>query len=510
MRKEPFLLCILDGVGLAGNEISNAVTRAHAPTLKNLLRNSPHSQLRTDGRAVGLPDGQMGNSEVGHQTIGSGRITKQPLVQITDDLESKIFETLDTFKTYQDRTKNSRAIHLMGLMSDGGVHSHGDHALEVAKIFNKTGQQVFVHAFMDGRDVPPRSGKEYLTTMQGKMSELENVHLASVIGRFYAMDRDNRWERVDEAWQMLTQGKGTRYEELSSLFASAYAGEKNATDEFIPPARLVLPCGIDPVMRDGDSAFFFNYRTDRARELTNLLLGNAIEGYDYQPVKLSAVGGMAMYDARFSGKLDAMYLEHPIVNTLGECMQQWGKTQLRIAETEKFAHVTFFMNSGRDDPYEGEDRILVDSPKVKTYDLQPEMSLPAVTDQLLGVIYKGTYDFIVLNIANGDMVGHTGDMSAAIKAVEAIDTALTQIVGAISDVNGQTLILADHGNVEEMELDGQPSTQHSTNPVPCIYYGNRKLTLHDGGLADVAPTVLALMDMDIPEEMTGKPLFDMG
>ncbi len=504
MNKKPFLLCIMDGVGESEKIEGNAVHAANTPTLDRLRREYPHSQLRTDGPFVGLPEGQMGNSECGHITIGSGRIIQQSLERIFTDIESGALFNQPGYKDFMAGAKDARAIHLLGMLSDGGVHSHTGHALGLCKELNKLGKPIFIHAIADGRDVPMRSGLEHFKQFQADIAPLKNVHLATISGRFYAMDRDKRWERMEEAWRLFTELKGTKFKSSDDAFQTIYDTGKH--DEFVQPSVIEMPAGLDARIQDGDALFLFNFRADRMRQIMACFLGLPGVGFTFAPPKLTAIATMTSYDETFVGP-HVIYPPETHRNALGEVLDAAGKTQLRIAETEKYPHVTFYLNAGREEPYKGEDRILVPSPKeVKSYDLKPQMSLPEVTDKLVEAILSSKYDFIGLNIANGDLVGHTGVFEAVVKAVEAVDTAVGKILAAIRQMGGEALVIADHGNSEEMILNGQISTSHSTNPVPCFYVGPRKFTIHNGGLADVAPTILTLMGLPVPKEMIGKSL----
>ncbi len=498
MTKSPFLLCILDGFGCASEREGDAVAIAKTPHLDELRAHSPQSQIRTDGEYVGLPEGQMGNSEVGHMTIGSGRLIRQSLQRISDDLVQDVFSQIPAYECFLKESQDSRAIHLVGLVSEGGVHSHGEHLVGLSQLLNNLGKPVFIHAISDGRDVGMKSGQAYMGAFEDKIESLENVHLSTLIGRFYPMDRDNRWERVEEGWNLFTALEGQKFKTVSDVFETAYANGEY--DEYIPPSVLGSK---ESSIQENDSVFLFNFRADRMRQLTRCFLG--LE--KFKAPKLKALASMTAYDSQFEGKIHVMYPDKDLKGTLGEIIEEKGMTQLRIAETEKYPHVTYYLNGGREESYPHEDRILVESPKdVKSYDLKPEMALPEVTEKLVKAIRSGTYDFIALNIANGDMVGHSGQFEAAVKAVEHIDEALGKITHALKEVNGQALIIADHGNVEEMLVNGEPCTTHSTNPVPCIYVGSKKIKLFDGTLSNIAPTILELMGIDAPEEMTSESL----
>ena len=505
-NKKTVLLCILDGVGIGSNDESNALYSANTPTLDWLNSNYPHSALRADGKYVGVPIGQMGNSEVGHITIGTGRIIQQSLVKITADFDNKKFQGKSEYLTFIKDSKSSRAIHLIGLLSDGGIHSHMDHAYHVCQSLNQLGIPVFIHAITDGRDTAVDAAKTQVQDFNNRINKLENVNLVSIIGRYYAMDRDNRWKRTKIAWDMYTKGVGKEYSSIKEALEAGYID--GLSDEHIKPSLIKQDAKLDFNIQDNDSVFLFNFRGDRMRQLSRCLLGLNGIGFKCQTPKLKTVAAMTEYDIEFKNKCTIMYPPKVCKNSLGEVVSKAGLKQLRIAETEKYAHVTFFLNNGREQPFEQEDRKLIPSPReVATYDEKPEMSLPELTTQLVKNIKSNEYSLIVLNIANADMVGHTGNYNASLKAVEAIDLALDKITKAIKHINGEMLIIADHGNIEQMSLDGSPSTTHTVNPVPCIYYGQKEIKLKNGSLADVAPTVLALLNLDIPKQMTGKSLF---
>lgn len=504
--KKNILLCILDGVGVGPADNSNALHVASTPTLDMLNANYPHSKLRSDGEFVGVPAGQMGNSEVGHITIGTGRVIQQSLVRISADLTDGEFYRKDTFIKFLNESKNSRAIHIIGLMSDGGIHSHIEHAISLCKSFNKLDKPIFVHAITDGRDTAVNAGIEQIQAFENSIKKLKNVDLATVIGRYYAMDRDNRWDRTELAWNMYTQGKGQKYSSANDALSSAY--NEGLSDEHIKPSLINLVNHADSTIQNDDSVFLFNFRGDRMRQLSRCFLKLDGIGFNCSTPNLHSIAIMTEYDAQFKDKCLIIYPPKICENSLGEVVSQAGLKQLRIAETEKYAHVTFFFNNGREEPFQLESRLLIPSPRdVDTYDLKPEMALPELTHQLTNIIQSKEYDLIVLNIANADMVGHTGNFKASLKAVEYIDSALKEILSAIDKVEGEVIIIADHGNIEQMTLHGDPSTTHTLNPVPCIYYGKRNIALKDGSLSDVAPTILTMLDLEIPKQMTGKPLF---
>lgn len=500
------LLCILDGVGIGPNEQSNALFTAKTPTLDHLHSQHPHSQLRSDGEYVGVPQGQMGNSEIGHITIGTGRVVQQSLVKISSELENNKFENNKNYHNFLNDALNSPAVHLLGLVSNGGIHSHMGHCIAICKLLNTLNKPIFVHVITDGRDTDVNAAIEQIKDFENQIKDLINVEIASIVGRYYAMDRDNRWERIEAAWKLFTEGQGASYDTACDAIQSAY--DAGLSDEHIKPSFIKSRKNLDGTIKDQDALFLFNFRGDRMRQLTRCFLNMEGVDFKYDPLKLSSIAAMTQYDAEFKDKCHTIYPPELCKNSLGETISHAGLKQLRIAETEKYAHVTFFFNNGRELPFDQEDRILIPSPReVKTYDEKPQMSLPELTTKLTSIIESQEYDFIALNIANADMVGHTGNFTAATQAVEHIDTALKKITSSIKSVNGEMLIIADHGNIEQMTINDKPSTTHSTNPVPCIYYGHRNIKhIHNGGLADVGPTILYMLDLDIPEEMTGKVL----
>ncbi|MBX2809335.1 MAG: 2,3-bisphosphoglycerate-independent phosphoglycerate mutase [Cellvibrionaceae bacterium] len=503
-------LFILDGFGYSNTSASNAIDAADSPTWDHLWANYPSTLIQTSGLAVGLPDGQMGNSEVGHMNLGAGRIVYQNFTRISKAIaDGDFFDNPALIKAVDGAVAKGRAVHILGLLSPGGVHSHEDHILAMMEMAVKRGAtQVYVHGFLDGRDTPPRSAEPTLAKITAKFAELGVGHIASLIGRYYAMDRDNRWERVQQAYDLLTQGRADNNaaDALAGL-AMAYAQDKD--DEFCP-ATSIQPQGKAATIEDDDAVIFMNFRPDRARELTRALTQADLDSTLVRS-KQPAIGHFVTLTA-YAADIDALcaYPPESLSNTLGEYLAQQGKTQLRIAETEKYAHVTFFFNGGVEDEFAGEQRLLIPSPNVATYDLKPEMSAFEVTEQLLAAINSGAFDLIVCNYANGDMVGHTGKMDAAIKAVETLDSCLQQVTEALLAVDGQCLITADHGNVELMvdPNTGAPVTSHTNGPVPLVMVANntqgRKLAA--GRLCDIAPTLLAMMAIDPPSEMTGKSL----
>jgi len=505
-RPKPVVLLILDGWGHREDPADNALAQATLPNWQRLLATAPHTLIHTEGRHVGLPDGQMGNSEVGHMNLGAGRIVYQDLTRVDAAIEDgSFFDNPELVGACEDAKADGRTLHVFGLLSPGGVHSHQTHIfamLELAK--RRSVARVAVHAFLDGRDTPPRSAEASLLALQSVCDKLGNAHVASVSGRYYAMDRDKRWDRLRLAWDAIVEAKSEHHasDALSALQA-AYARGEN--DEFVLPTVID---GAQP-MRDGDAVVFMNFRADRARQITSAFVSPGFDGFDARRPKLSRFVCLTEYDA----KLPAAVAFGPddLRHTLGELLAEAGLTQLRIAETEKYAHVTFFFSGGREEPFAGEERILVPSPKVATYDLQPAMSLPELTGKLVEAIGSGRFDVIVCNIANPDMVGHSGDLQAAILAAQAVDIAIGAVDAAVRAQHGALIITADHGNLEMMRDPdtGQPHTAHTVGPVPLVYVGERTATLRAGGaLRDVSPTLLDLLGMPQPAEMTGRSLFD--
>ena len=504
--KQPLALIILDGFGCREETKGNAIAAARTPHLDHLMACCPHTRIGASGMDVGLPDGQMGNSEVGHTNIGAGRIVYQELTRITKSFdEGEALGNPALTAAMENARRPGQALHLMGLLSDGGVHSHIRHLyglMEMARRF--TVERVYLHCFMDGRDVPPTSGIEFIAALQQKIEELGLGQIATVSGRYYAMDRDNRWERVKLAYDAIVNGKGNKGPDPVAVMQKSY--DAGVTDEFIVPTVVTEGAGI----KAGDSVIFFNFRPDRARELTRALVDPDFAGFEREKgfFPLTYIC-MTQYDATMPN-VEVAYRPESLANTLGEYLSRLGKTQLRIAETEKYAHVTFFFNGGVEAPYEGEDRVLIPSPKVATYDLQPEMSAYAVTDEAVRRIESGRYDVIILNYANCDMVGHTGVFEAAVKAVEAVDTCLGRLLAALEKAGGRAFLTADHGNADQMaDENGAPFTAHTTNPVPFVAIGFGDVTLRSGGrLADIAPTMLQAMGLPQPEEMTGRSLLE--
>ena len=503
--KKPFVLCVLDGWGLEDASEYNSISRAQTPTYDRLLATHPWCALEASGPAVGLPEGQMGNSEVGHLTLGAGRVLLQDLERFNEAFESKDFEQQDAFKELVSKLQASGGnCHLMGLLSPGGIHSHMDHIIALAKSLNDKGIPVLLHAFLDGRDTAPQSAKEYITTLQAEISGT-NIKIASITGRFYAMDRDQRWERIQTAYQAIVEAKST-HQFLDPLEAVDHFYASDITDEFIPA------CTAEeyPGAKDGDALVMVNFRADRARQILHALVDLEFTAFPRQYLpKWAAQTGLTTYSEALSPLLSTLYPKTGATETLGEILSKHGLHQLRIAETEKYAHVTFFFNGGVDKIFVNEDRILVPSPKVRTYDLEPKMSADKLTDHLVKAIDAGAHDFILINYANPDMVGHTGDLSASIQAIEVIDACLERVSNAIRQVNGTLLITADHGNAECM-LNTQtlkPHTAHTTNQVPLILISDEtSFKLQDGSIADVAPTILKCMNILKPTIMTGENL----
>ena len=500
LKKAPVALIIMDGWGIGDpKDKSNAIQAARTPVLDGLMDRYPHTELLCSGEAVGLPDGQMGNSEVGHTNIGAGRVVYQELTRITKAIREGTFFENEAFRTVVEAAKaGNGALHLMGLLSPGGVHSHTQHLYALLELAKRAGlKTVWVHAFLDGRDVPPSSAAGYIGELEAKLREIGVGKIATVSGRYYAMDRDKRWDRVAKAYEAIAHAAGARVPTAAEAVLTSYKAE--ITDEFVVPAAIGTYKGMKPA----DSVIFFNFRPDRARELTHAFTDAKFEGFVRDESLRPSFATMTQYEAGLA--VHIAYPPESIGHTLGAVIEEHGLTQLRIAETEKYAHVTFFFNGGVEQPYKGEDRILVPSPKVATYDLQPEMSAIPVTDKVVEAIGSGKYDFIILNYANGDMVGHTGVMAAAVKAVETVDTCVGRFVDAIRAAGGVVCITADHGNAECMvdPVTGAPFTQHTTNPVPFIVVSDEISALHAGKLCDIAPTLLQLAGIAAPKEMTG-------
>ena len=502
--KKPLALIILDGFGYNPSDYGNAIRAAKTPNLDKLFATCPHTLIGASGMDVGLPDGQMGNSEVGHTNIGAGRVVYQELTRITKSIsDGDFFQNEALCGAVENCKKNGTALHLMGLLSDGGVHSHNKHLYGLLELAKRAGlEKVYVHCFMDGRDVPPTSGKEYIEELLAKTKEIGVGKIASIMGRYYAMDRDNRWERAEKAYAAMVYGEGETAECPVCAMEKSYAAD--VTDEFVVP----VVCDKEGQIHANDSVIFFNFRPDRAREITRTLVDPDFNGFvrknGFFPLYFVC---MTQYDAKMPN-VQVAFKPQSLANTFGQYISDKGLTQLRIAETEKYAHVTFFFNGGVEAPCQNEDRALIASPKVATYDLKPEMSAYEVTDELLARLDSGKYDVIILNFANCDMVGHTGVFEAAVAAVEAVDTCLGKVVDKILSMGGRALITADHGNADQMyEPDGSPFTAHTTNPVPLLLVGDKDHTLKEGGrLADLAPTMLEMLGLPKPVEMDGKSL----
>ncbi|WP_114700372.1 2,3-bisphosphoglycerate-independent phosphoglycerate mutase [Psychrobacter proteolyticus] len=520
-KKIPHVLMILDGFGHREEDKDNAIAAANMPNLDKIYQQYPHGLISASGEDVGLPDGQFGNSEVGHMNLGAGRVLYQDSTRISSELANREFykneALVNAVKAANERGGN---VHIMGLLSDGGVHSHQDHIEGMCHSALVHGaKNVFIHCFLDGRDTPPKSADKYINRLRDYINKLNahyeggRVQIASIIGRYYAMDRDNRWDRVQKAYELITEGKADRLSTRADGAVQA-AYKARETDEFVSPTTVIGRDEVPYTVNDNDALIFMNFRADRARELAQafVLPDHEFSGFARQKQpKLAAFVMLTKYSDVLADnpKTSIAYYPTSLANTLGEYLQDQGKTQLRIAETEKYAHVTFFFSGGREEEYQGETRILVPSPDVATYDLQPEMSAPEVTDKLVEAIESGKYDVLVVNYANGDMVGHTGIFDAAVKAVEALDVCVGRIESAVRAAGGDMLITADHGNCEQMQdyESGQVHTQHTTEHVPLIYVGEQKLQVRRGGkLSDVAPTILSLMNVDAPAEMTGESL----
>lgn len=505
MRKKPVMLMILDGWGIAPPSSTNAVTRARTPHLDYYFNRYPHSQLQCSGEAVGLPEGQMGNSEVGHLSIGSGRIIYQSLTRISRAVKDGSLEKNPVLvKAMEEARDGGKKLHLLGLLSDGGVHSHIDHLLGLLAMAQKMGvEKVCVHAFLDGRDTPPQSAAPFLEQVEKACKELGVGQIATVSGRYYAMDRDKRWERIRKVYDCMTGGEALEAPSAAEGLAAAYGAGQ--TDEFVVPFRVA---GVDGKVEKGDSLIFFNFRPDRARELTHVFTDPEFAGFPRKETALP-VHFVSMTEYEKGLQAAVAFPPEAIKDTLAEVVSRAGLHQLHIAETEKYAHVTFFFNGGREQPFPNEDRILVPSPKVATYDLQPEMSAYLVTEKLQEALAKDLYDLVILNFANPDMVGHTGSLEAAVKALEAVDECVGSLAETVLQKGGALCITADHGNLEEMEdpVTHAPMTAHTTNPVPFLVVGAEPGTqVEDGGLSDIAPTLLDLLDLPEPEAMTGHSL----
>ena len=505
------LLMILDGWGCGDHKKDDVIFNTPTPYWDSLLADYPHSQLQASGENVGLPDGQMGNSEVGHLNIGAGRIVYQDLVKINRACaDGSIMQNPQVVAAYEYAKKNGKGLHLMGLTSTGGVHSSLDHLFKLIEIAKEYGvaEHTYVHCFMDGRDTDPKSGKGFIESLQG-VCDANGAHIASIVGRFYAMDRDKRWNRVKVAYDQLVEGKGRQVTDMVAGVQSCYdsdSEEHKNTDEFMEP---LVNANVDGRIKEGDVVIFFNYRNDRAKELTVVLTQQDMPEEGMHTIPGLQYYCMTPYDASFTG-VHILFPKENVQNTLGEYLASKGLKQLHTAETEKYAHVTFFFNGGRETPYEGEERILVASPKVATYDLKPEMSAFEVKDKLVAAIKEDKFDFIVVNFANGDMVGHTGIYEAIEKAVKAVDQCVNEVVTAANETGYETIIIADHGNADNaINEDGTPNTAHSLNPVPFIYVTkNKHAKVKNGVLADVAPSILHIMGLEQPADMTGVNLIE--
>ncbi|MFC2972031.1 2,3-bisphosphoglycerate-independent phosphoglycerate mutase [Azotobacter bryophylli] len=505
---KPLVLIILDGFGHSDSTEYNAIYSANTPVFDRLLATQPHGLISGSGMDVGLPDGQMGNSEVGHMNLGAGRVVYQDFTRVTKAIrDGEFFENPAICAAVDKAVGAGKAVHILGLLSDGGVHSHQDHIVAMAELAAKRGaQKIYLHAFLDGRDTPPKSAQKSIELLDATFARLGKGRIASLIGRYFAMDRDNRWDRVEAAYELIVDGKA-KYAAGSAMAGLEAAYERGESDEFVGATTVGEPVRVE----DGDAVVFMNFRADRARELTRAFVEPDFQGF--ARARQPRLAGFVML-TQYAASIPApcAFAPEPLTNVLGEYLAKNGKTQLRIAETEKYAHVTFFFSGGREEPFPGEERILIPSPQVATYDLQPEMSAPEVTDRIVEAIEQQRYDVIVANYANGDMVGHTGVFEAAVKAVECLDACVGRIVAALDKVGGEALITADHGNVEQMEDEstGQAHTAHTCEPVPFIYVGKRHLRIREGGvLADVAPTMLELLGLPQPAEMTGRSIVEL-
>lgn len=509
MSKKQYMIMILDGIGLTEEEEGNAYKQAKTPNLERLLNEYPNSILDAKGLAVGLPEGQMGNSEVGHMTMGAGRIIYQDLALITKEIKEARFFEKEAFKNVIKHIKeNNSSLHLMGLLSDGGVHSHIEHLYAILKLAKENDiENVYIHAFMDGRDTPVTAGMDYLKETETKCKEIGVGKIATISGRFYAMDRDNRWERVEKAYDAIVLGEGENFKTVQKAIENSY--EAQEFDEFIKPI-VIIDENNEPIgkIKDNDAVIFFNFRSDRGRELTRAIVETTFDKFERKSKKNNIkFVTMTEYDKTFNN-IEVVYKKDKVENTLGEYLSKNRKTQLRIAETEKYAHVTFFFNGGEEKKYNGEERILIQSPKVSTYDEHPEMSAYEITDKVIEAIDSKKFDVIIINYANGDMVGHTGNLEKAIEGVEAVDKCVGKVIAKLEEVGGEAIITADHGNCEEMVdlKTGDIITSHTTNPVPVILVSKRVKSVTEGRLSDVPVTLLDLMGMEIPKEMTGKSI----
>jgi len=506
--KKATVLIILDGWGYSENEQSNAIFHAKTPVIDNLMASYPNMLIQTSGMAVGLPDGQMGNSEVGHVNLGAGRIVYQDFTRITKAIEDNEFVENPALCSAVDKAVHKdKAVHICGLMSPGGVHSHEDHIIAMIELAKKRGaNKIYLHAFLDGRDTPPRSAEASLIKAQAKFNEIGCGQVASIIGRYYAMDRDSRWDRVEAVYNLMTAGTSDfQFENPVEALNAAYQRDEN--DEFVKASAITDKQGKTISIADGDSVIFMNFRADRARQFTRSFVDTDFADFTREQTPALADFVMLTQYAE-SIKTSCAFPPTPLNNVLGEWLEKHNKTQLRISETEKYAHVTFFFSGGKEDTFEGEERILIPSPQVATYDLQPEMNSTLLTDNLVAAIKSGEHDFIVCNYPNGDMVGHTGKFDAAVKACEAVDSSIARVIEALEQTGSECLITADHGNAEQMvdNESGQAHTAHTCEPVPLIYVGRKAKPATTGALSDISPTILNLMNMEQPEEMTGTNL----
>lgn len=510
MQKTPLVLLILDGWGYREEDKDNAINNANKPNWDHLWENYPHTLIDASGKDVGLPNGQMGNSEVGHVNIGSGRIVYQELSRIDNEIKDGSFaKNIELSKAIDSAIQQNKAVHIMGLLSPGGVHSHIDHIRAMISVAHKRGaQEIYVHAFLDGRDTPPQSALPWITEIDDLLQDLNVGRIASLCGRYFAMDRDSRWDRVEQAYNLLTEGEA-RYTATTAIKGLEQAYDRNENDEFV--SATIIEDSAHPAVKvgDGDALIYMNFRADRARALAYAFANDDFDGFTRKVRPHCHF--VTLTQCAEAIKAPSAYSPIMLKNVFGQYLADLGLTQLRIAETEKYAHVTFFFNGGIEQPFKGEDRILVKSPDVATYDLQPEMSAYELTDKLVGAIHSGKYNVIICNYANSDMVGHTGKYSAAIKAIEALDQCVYEVITATQEVGGEALITADHGNSDMMvdPITGKPHTAHTTNPVPLIYVGrNAEVKYNNGRLSDIAPTMLTLMGIEPPKEMTGRALFD--
>ena len=508
---KPIVLIVLDGWGYSEDHDFNAISNANTPTWNHLWNRYPHTLIKGSGAEVGLPSGQMGNSEVGHLNLGAGRVVYQEFTRVSRAIRTGSFFTNQTLTDAVDTAiESDKALHIMGLLSDGGVHSHEQHIQAMAKLAVERGaKKVYLHAFLDGRDTPPKSALESIKGMEDTFNELGNGQIVSIVGRYFAMDRDHRWPRVKATYDLITQAKAD-YQVESATDGLEQAYQRGETDEFVKPTSIV-PKGQSPIkVEDGDIVVFMNYRSDRARQITRPFIEPDFSEFEIDNApKLGRFVSLTEYSSGFD--VPVAFPPERLNNVFGEYISKLGLRQLRIAETEKYAHVTFFFNGGNEEPYDGEHRILIPSPDVATYDLQPEMSAPELTSQLVSAIEEGTYDAIICNYANPDMVGHTGNYDATVKAIEALDKHLVKVVDAVLKVGGELLITADHGNAEQMRNPetGQPHTAHTSNPIPLIYIGRPATLLDNGALSDIAPTMLHLMGIEKPSEMGGDSIVSL-